>query len=62
MFSMRFCQDASPGSALDKLVSSLADLSDRLNSRLKVAPADFEKVMKLRQETHHLGRNTQYIY
>ncbi|KAK2164115.1 hypothetical protein LSH36_68g01018 [Paralvinella palmiformis] len=55
MFSLRFCQDASHDSALDKLVSSLADLNDRLDSRLKVAPSDFEKVMKLRQETHHLA-------
>ena len=56
MFSMRFCRDTSPGSALNKLVQSFSDLTERLDSRLKVAPSEFEKVMKLRQETHHLGR------
>lgn len=45
----------SPGSPLDKLVSSLADLPARLDARKRVAPQDFAKIMKQREETHHLG-------
>lgn len=44
-----------PGSPLDKLVSSLADLPARLDSRKRVAPQDFAEIMKRREETHHLG-------
>lgn len=44
-----------PGSALDKLVSSISDLRQRLDSRRKVSPAVFSENMKLREETHHLG-------
>ncbi len=43
------------GSSLDKLVSSLSDLKTRLDSRKKVSPAVFDEIMKLREETHHLG-------
>lgn len=45
-----------PGSALDKLVSSLSDMQARLDSRKKVPPAVFADNMKLREETHHLGK------
>ena len=55
MFMLRASQDASPGSSLDRLVTSLGDLHTRLDSRLKTSPAEFEKTMKLREETHHLG-------
>uniref|UniRef100_A0A8C0VMH4 Hydroxymethylglutaryl-CoA synthase n=1 Tax=Cyanistes caeruleus TaxID=156563 RepID=A0A8C0VMH4_CYACU len=55
MFSFRVSQDAAPGSPLDKLVSSLADLPARLDSRKRVAPQDFAEIMKRREETHHLG-------
>lgn len=44
-----------PGSPLDKLVSSLADLPARLDARKRVAPQDFAEIMKKREETHHLG-------
>lgn len=44
-----------PGSPLDKLVSSLADLPARLDARKRVAPQDFAEIMKQREETHHLG-------
>lgn len=44
------------GSGLDKLVSSLSDLRLRLDSRKKVSPPVFSENMKLREETHHLGR------
>ncbi|XP_066507839.1 hydroxymethylglutaryl-CoA synthase, cytoplasmic isoform X2 [Hoplias malabaricus] len=54
-YSIRVTQDATPCSALDKLVSSLSDLKTRLDSRKKVAPAVFAENMKLREETHHLA-------
>ncbi|NXQ84189.1 HMCS1 protein, partial [Nyctibius grandis] len=44
-----------PGSPLDKLVSSLADLPARLDARKRVAPQDFAEIMKRREETHHLA-------
>lgn len=44
-----------PGSPLDKLLSSLADLPTRLDARKRVAPQDFAEIMKRREETHHLG-------
>uniref|UniRef100_A0A8C9U9H7 Hydroxymethylglutaryl-CoA synthase n=1 Tax=Serinus canaria TaxID=9135 RepID=A0A8C9U9H7_SERCA len=44
-----------PGSPLDKLVSSLADLPTRLDARKRVAPQDFAEIMKRREETHHLA-------
>ncbi|KAK5878461.1 hypothetical protein CesoFtcFv8_023861 [Champsocephalus esox] len=55
LYSIRVTQDHTPGSALDKLVSSLSDLKLRLDSRQKVSPAAFSECMKLRQDTHHLA-------
>ena len=55
MYSVRASSDVSPGSALDKLYQSLADLQDRLAARSKIAPEEFERIMKLREDTHHLG-------
>lgn len=57
MFSVRFSDNASPDSALHRLSVSLADLQARLDSRQKVDPAIFSKTMKLREDTHHLGKN-----
>ncbi|XP_076140558.1 hydroxymethylglutaryl-CoA synthase, cytoplasmic isoform X1 [Alosa pseudoharengus] len=58
LYSIRVTQDATPGSALDKLVASLSDLQARLDSRKKVSPAVFAENMKLREETHHLASYT----
>ncbi|XP_051539258.1 hydroxymethylglutaryl-CoA synthase, cytoplasmic-like isoform X1 [Myxocyprinus asiaticus] len=55
LYSIRVTQDATPGSALDKLVSSLCDLQAILDSRKKVSPTVFAENMKLREETHHLA-------
>ncbi|PWA26343.1 hypothetical protein CCH79_00018161 [Gambusia affinis] len=55
LYSLRVTQDHTPGSALDKLVSSLSDLRVRLDSRRKMSPAAFSEIMKLREETHHLA-------
>ncbi|GCC20261.1 hypothetical protein chiPu_0018839 [Chiloscyllium punctatum] len=57
LYSLRVTQDATPGSALDKLVSSLSDLQARLDSRKKVSPEVFATSMKLREETHHLANH-----
>ncbi|XP_071321985.1 hydroxymethylglutaryl-CoA synthase, cytoplasmic [Trachinotus anak] len=55
LYSLRVTQDHTPGSGLDKLVSSLTDLKVRLDSRTKVSPAIFSENLKLREETHHLA-------
>ncbi|XP_035393290.1 hydroxymethylglutaryl-CoA synthase, mitochondrial [Cygnus atratus] len=60
MFSLRVSQDATPGSPLDKLLSSLADLPTRLDTRKRVAPQDFAEIMKRREETHHLANHTPH--
>ena len=56
MYSLRASQDASPGSRLETLVSSMAHLQQRLESRSKAEPKKFEEMMKLREETHHIGK------
>uniref|UniRef100_A0A7M4E4A9 Hydroxymethylglutaryl-CoA synthase n=1 Tax=Crocodylus porosus TaxID=8502 RepID=A0A7M4E4A9_CROPO len=55
LFSLRVSQDVAPGSPLDKLVSSFSDLQTRLDSRKCVLPEEFAQIMKLREDTHHLG-------
>ncbi|KAH9489821.1 Hydroxymethylglutaryl-CoA synthase, cytoplasmic [Bulinus truncatus] len=55
MFSMVFSDNKSIGGALEKLVNSLSDLKQRLDSRQCVAPEDFDRNMKLREQTHHLA-------
>lgn len=55
LYSISVTQDATPGSVLDTLLSSLCDLKSRLDSRRKVSPAVFAENMKLREETHHLA-------
>lgn len=51
-----------PGSTLDKLVSSLSDIQTQLDSRKKVPPAVFAESMKLREETHHLGKPLKALF
>lgn len=55
------CSLFSSGSSLDKLVSSLSDLKVRLDTRKKVSPAVFSENMKLREETHHLGKHLSLL-
>uniref|UniRef100_A0A0B7AGV3 Hydroxymethylglutaryl-CoA synthase n=1 Tax=Arion vulgaris TaxID=1028688 RepID=A0A0B7AGV3_9EUPU len=55
MFSMKFTDSNAPGSQLDRLVNSLSDLKHRLESRQCVPPEEFDKIMKLREQTHHLA-------
>nr|AFK11330.1 hydroxymethylglutaryl-CoA synthase 1 [Callorhinchus milii] len=58
LFSLRVSSDPSPGSRLDKIVSSLADLQARLDSRHRIQPEAFASSMKVREETHHLANYT----
>jgi hydroxymethylglutaryl-CoA synthase len=55
MFSMKFSSNAVPGGRLDRLVWSLSDLTHRLESRQCVPPSDFDQIMQLREQTHHLA-------
>ncbi|KAM5264129.1 hydroxymethylglutaryl-CoA synthase, cytoplasmic isoform 1-T1 [Ctenodactylus gundi] len=55
LYSLKVTQDATPGSALDKIMASLCDLKSRLDSRVSVAPDVFAEGMKLREDTHHLA-------
>lgn len=40
---------------LDTLLQSLSDVRGRLDSRRKIAPAEFSSVMQHREDTHHLA-------
>ncbi|XP_044528452.1 hydroxymethylglutaryl-CoA synthase, mitochondrial [Gracilinanus agilis] len=53
LFSIRVSQDASPGSPLEKLVSSVSDLPKRLASRKRVSPEEFSEVMSQREKYSH---------
>lgn len=53
----KLCALSLPGSPLEKLVSSLSDLETRLDSRKCVPPEKFSEIMKLREDTHHLGEH-----
>ncbi|XP_076067053.1 hydroxymethylglutaryl-CoA synthase isoform X3 [Oratosquilla oratoria] len=53
MFSIKVSTDTSPGMPLAKLVTSMANLRDRLESRVKVNPQAFAQIMQLREDTHH---------
>ncbi|KAM5256015.1 hydroxymethylglutaryl-CoA synthase, mitochondrial isoform 1-T1 [Ctenodactylus gundi] len=52
-FSFRVSQDASPGSPLEKLVSSVSDLPKRLASRKRMSPEEFTEVMNQREQFYH---------
>ncbi|XP_021571568.1 hydroxymethylglutaryl-CoA synthase, mitochondrial isoform X2 [Carlito syrichta] len=53
LFSFRVSRDASPGSPLDKLVSSTADLPKRLASRKRMSPEEFTEIMNQREQFYH---------
>lgn len=54
MFSLKFSEDKTP--ALQSLVLSFSDLQARLDGRQCVPPSEFDSNMKLREQTHHLGK------
>lgn len=53
MYSIRVATDCGPQSSLTSLMANISDVPGRLASRKVVSPTDFEKIMKLREETHH---------
>uniref|UniRef100_A0A8D2AL48 Hydroxymethylglutaryl-CoA synthase n=1 Tax=Sciurus vulgaris TaxID=55149 RepID=A0A8D2AL48_SCIVU len=53
LFSFRVSQDASPGSPLDTLVSSISDLPKRLASRKRMSPEEFTEIMNQREQFYH---------
>uniref|UniRef100_A0A8C4R9K3 Hydroxymethylglutaryl-CoA synthase n=1 Tax=Eptatretus burgeri TaxID=7764 RepID=A0A8C4R9K3_EPTBU len=58
MFSFCVSADATPGSSLEKLVSSLSDLQTRLDNRHSVSSEEFSHIMELREKTHHMAPYT----
>ena len=58
MYSLRVTTDSAPKSRLSVLAQSLSDIPARLKARKTVPPAEFERIMKLREETHHLAPYT----
>jgi len=58
MYMLRVASDHSTGSVLDRLLNTVSDVRERLDSRMKVEPNDFAKMMKLREDTHHCGRSS----
>ncbi|KJE90152.1 hydroxymethylglutaryl-CoA synthase 1, variant [Capsaspora owczarzaki ATCC 30864] len=50
MFSLRFV------SAPETIATGLSDVKPRLDSRIVVDPADFDRLMHLREETHNLTK------
>lgn len=60
MFCLRVTVDRTPESVLHRLLAGVADVRQRLDSRVKVEPAEFAQIMKLHEDTHHCG--TVLIY
>ncbi|XP_032271373.1 hydroxymethylglutaryl-CoA synthase, mitochondrial isoform X2 [Phoca vitulina] len=52
-FSFRASKDVSPGSPLEKLVSSMSDLPQRLASRKRMSPQEFTEIMDQREQFYH---------
>ena len=57
MFSLRVSPEPSAATGLGALKASVDEAVRRLDDRQKVDPADFAQTMKLREDTHHLGRS-----
>lgn len=58
MYSLRVSSDCSPKSPLATVAAGCTDLLARLKARTTVPPPEFEKTMKLREDTHHLAPYT----
>ncbi|XP_046405814.1 hydroxymethylglutaryl-CoA synthase 1-like isoform X2 [Ischnura elegans] len=57
-YSIRVSTISSPGSKLDLLVKSVSHIQEQLESRKKVSPEDFSKILEHREQTHHLAPYT----
>ncbi|GAB1607200.1 hydroxymethylglutaryl-CoA synthase 1-like [Argonauta hians] len=55
MFSLRI---SPPSAALQRLHSALRRIKGRLRRRRRVSPVEFERTLKLREDTHHLAPYT----
>ncbi|XP_033737044.1 hydroxymethylglutaryl-CoA synthase 1-like isoform X2 [Pecten maximus] len=53
MFSLRITEDTSQASGLPTLYSCLSDVKSRLEIRQKSSPEEFDRIMKLREDTHN---------
>lgn len=51
MFSIKITKDLGP--KLNKLLENLSNITKNLQNRVKVSPEEFDKTMKLREETHN---------
>lgn len=57
MFTLVISEDTSQQTQLEKIHQCLKEVRERLNSRVKMTPEQFEQTLKLREETHHKGEN-----
>lgn len=53
MFTLVISEDTSQQTQLEKIHQCLKEVRERLNSRVKMTPEQFEQTLKLREETHH---------
>ena len=60
MFSFK-AGEGSGDFTLDRMVQSISDLKSRLESRVKISPDNFAKIMKLREDTHQAGKKLKYF-
>lgn len=60
MFSIKITKDLGP--KLYKLLENLSNISKNLQNRVKVSPEEFDKTMKVREETHNRGVYMTILY
>ena len=58
MYSLRVVADCGRASPLSALKANVSNIPSRLASRKVVPPAEFERLMSLREETHHMAPYT----
>ncbi|GAB6031624.1 Hydroxymethylglutaryl-CoA synthase, cytoplasmic [Chamberlinius hualienensis] len=52
MYSVSISEDFSPESPLSRLLSGISDVEQRLESRIKISPKEFQDTLKHREEIH----------
>ena len=55
MFSLKICPDERLRPKLTKILYQMQSVKARLNQRMDVEPEEFVKILKRREETHHLN-------
>ncbi|KAK3091985.1 hypothetical protein FSP39_024243 [Pinctada imbricata] len=58
MFSIKVTDNVAHDSALHKVYENLSDIPFKLGNRIKIPPVEFDKIMKLREETHNAAPYT----